>query len=80
MGRTLLKRTGELLAVLLIVSFGTFILVSLLPNDTAVSILGPGRAQAEYDGVREELCLNEPLLLRYLDWLGSALTGDLGTR
>ncbi len=79
MGRTLLKRAGELLAVLLIVSFGTYMLVSLLPNDPAVSILGPGRAQAEYDSVREELGLNEPLLLRYLDWLGSALTGDLGT-
>jgi peptide/nickel transport system permease protein len=78
-GRTLLKRTGELLAVLLIVSFGTFMLVSLLPNDPAVSILGQGRAPAEYEAVREELGLNEGLLPRYADWLGSAVTGDLGT-
>jgi peptide/nickel transport system permease protein len=78
-GRTMLKRIGELVAVLLIVSFGTFLLVSLLPNDPAVSILGQGRAPAEYEAVREELGLNKGLLPRYADWLGSAITGDLGT-
>ncbi|TFV64283.1 ABC transporter permease [Geodermatophilus sp. DF01-2] len=78
MGRTLMKRAGELAAVLLIVSFGTFLLVSLLPNDPAVSILGPGRAPAEYAALREELGLDDSTLSRYLDWLGSALTGDLG--
>ncbi|MDP5181862.1 ABC transporter permease [Blastococcus sp. BMG 814] len=78
MGRTLLKRVGELAAVLLIVSFGTFMLVSLLPNDPAVTILGEGREPAEYAEVREDLGLNDPLPVRYLDWLGSAATGDLG--
>jgi peptide/nickel transport system permease protein len=78
MGRTLLKRVGELAAVLLIVSFGTFMLVSLLPNDPAVTILGEGRDPAEYAAVREDLGLNDPLPVRYVDWLGSALSGDLG--
>jgi peptide/nickel transport system permease protein len=78
MGRTLLKRAGELAAVLLIVSFGTFMLVSLLPNDPAVTILGEGREPAEYEAVREDLGLNDPLPVRYVDWLGSALTADLG--
>ncbi|RFU20559.1 ABC transporter permease [Geodermatophilus marinus] len=78
MGRTLLKRAGELAAVLLIVSFGTFMLVSLLPNDPAVVILGEGREPAEYAAVREDLGLDDPLPVRYVDWLGSAVTGDLG--
>jgi peptide/nickel transport system permease protein len=78
MGRTLLKRVGELAAVLLIVSFGTFMLVSLLPNDPAVTILGEGREPAEYAAVREDLGLNDPLPVRYVEWLGSAGTGDLG--
>jgi peptide/nickel transport system permease protein len=78
MGRTLLKRAGELVTVLLIVSFGTFMLVSLLPSDPAVAILGQGRAPEEYAALREELGLNDSTLARYVDWLGSALTGDLG--
>ncbi len=38
--RALIKRLGELIAVLLIVSFGVFLLVSLLPGDPAVAIWG----------------------------------------
>lgn len=76
--RTVLKRLGELVVVLLIVSFGTFMLVSLMPGDPAVSILGEGRAPAEYAQVRADLGLDEPALERYVDWLGSAIGGDLG--
>lgn len=76
--RKALRTILELLAVLLIVSFGTFMLVSLLPNDPAVIILGEGRLPEEYEAVRQELGLNDPLLVRYADWLGSALTGDFG--
>lgn len=76
--RTVLKRLGELVVVLLIVSFGTFMLVSLMPGDPAVSILGEGRAPAEYAQVRADLGLDEPVLERYVDWLGSAIGGDLG--
>ncbi len=78
MARTVLKRLGELVAVLLLVSFGTFMLVSLMPNDPAITILGEGHAPEEYEQVREELGLNDPLVVRYVDWLGSAVKGDLG--
>ncbi|MEV7005149.1 ABC transporter permease [Streptosporangium sp. NPDC051022] len=74
----LIKRVGELLAVLLVVSFGTFSLMSLMPGDPAVTILGDGRTPEEYAAVRTELGLDDPLLTRYWHWLSSALTGDLG--
>ncbi|WP_300681872.1 ABC transporter permease [Nocardioides sp.] len=77
--RTIGKRVGELIAVLLIVSFGTFMLVSLMPGDPAVSVLGEGRSPAEYAAVRADLGLNDPLFTRYLHWLGNAVTGNLGT-
>lgn len=73
------RKIGELIAVLLIVSFGTFMLVSLLPNDPAVVILGEGHPPEAYEAVRQDLGLNNPLLVRYFNWLGAALTGDLGT-
>lgn len=75
----MLKRFIELVIVLLVVSFGTFWLLSLIKTDPAVSILGEGRDPAEYEAVRENLGLNDPLITRYLDWLGGALRGDLGT-
>jgi peptide/nickel transport system permease protein len=77
--RSVLKRLGELVIVLLVVSFGTFMLVSLMPGDPAVSILGEGRSPAEYAAVRADLGLNDPVFERYLHWLGDALAGNLGT-
>lgn len=73
-----LTRVAELAAVLLLVSFGVFLMVALIPGDPATAILGSGKPPEQYDALREELGLNDPLLMRYLDWLGGALTGDLG--
>ncbi len=73
-----LKRVAELLAVLFIVSLGTFWLVSKMDTDPAVTMLGEGRTEAEYAAVRDDLGLNDPLLTRYWDWLSNAMTGDLG--
>lgn len=69
----------ELGAVLFLVSAGVFALVSMVPGDPAVAVLGEGRAPEEYAALRAELGLNDPVHQRYLDWLGGVLTGDLGT-
>lgn len=76
--RTVVRRLGQLVAVLALVSFGVFGLVALLPGDPAVAILGPGHPPEDYASLRTELGLDQPLLHRYVDWLGHALTGDLG--
>jgi peptide/nickel transport system permease protein len=68
----------ELAAVLLIVSFGVFLMVGLIPGDPATAILGEGKPPEQYEALRQELGLNDPILQRYFDWLGGALTGDLG--
>lgn len=77
--RKVIRRLAELIAVLFLVSFGTFWMVSLMDTDPAVSILGEGQTEAAYEEVRDDLGLNDPLLTRYADWLGSAVQGDLGT-
>lgn len=76
--RALLRRPGQLVAVLALVSFGVFLLVALLPGDPAAAILGPGHPPQDYAALRSELRLDQPLLQRYATWLGHALTGDLG--
>lgn len=76
--RAPLKRLSELVAVLLLVSFGVFMLVSLLPGDPAVVIMGEGHTPAEYAAKRTELGLDGNVFARYFEWLGNALTGDFG--
>jgi peptide/nickel transport system permease protein len=78
MSRRLALRLGELVAVLLLVSFGVFMMVSLMPGDPAVAVLGEGHTPAEYAAKRTELGLDGNVFARYVDWLGNALTGDLG--
>ncbi|WLQ32527.1 ABC transporter permease [Streptomyces castrisilvae] len=76
--RRLALRGLELVGVLLVASIGVFSLVVLMPSDPAVDILGAGHSPAEYAEVRHDLGLDQPLVTRYFDWLGNALTGDLG--
>lgn len=76
--RRLAVRALELAGVLLLVSIGVFSLVALMPGDPAVDILGAGRAPSEYAELRQDLGLDQSLVTRYFDWLGGALTGDLG--
>lgn len=68
----------HLVIVLLVVSFLTFFMINLLPGDPALTITGPGASDEQIDQVREDLGLNDPLPVRYVSWLGNALTGDLG--
>jgi peptide/nickel transport system permease protein len=68
-----------LIPVLLIVSFGTFILVDLVPGDPAQQVLGPNSTAEDYERIRLDLGLDTPLLERYYDWgKGVVLHGDLG--
>lgn len=76
----LLRRLPAMLATLLVVSFLTFLLTSLLKGDPAVQILGPEGAKdpVAVATVRNDLHLDDPLPTRYVNWLGDAVTGDLG--
>lgn len=78
MTRTVIDKVIELVVVLFIVSLGTFALVSFIPGDPSVAVLGEGRAPEEYARARAEMGLDDPFLTRYWDWLSGALTGDLG--
>lgn len=79
MARYLLKRIAQTVIVMLILSIGVFLLVSLLPGDPVYAMLGDSITQEEYDIAYVQLGLDKPVLLRYVSWLGSALKGDFGT-
>jgi peptide/nickel transport system permease protein len=69
----------HLVPVLFVVTLCSFLLTSLLPGDVAVVMAGPNATPQAVTALREELQLDQPLPVRYVDWLGRALHGDLGT-
>ncbi len=75
----MIRAVVRLLIVLLLVSAGTFLLVTLIPGDPAQAILGPDQPPERYEEVRQGLSLDDPVPTRYGKWLGNAVQGDLGT-
>ncbi len=56
-----------------------FILVRILPGDPARLIAGPEALEQDVQRIREQLGLNKPLYLQFIDYMSSILRGDLGT-
>jgi peptide/nickel transport system permease protein len=67
-----------LVAIVFAATALTFAVTEILPGDAAVAILGDTATEADIKALRAELGLERPLIVRYADWLGHALTGDLG--
>lgn len=78
MAMQLLQRFARMLGVLFVVSIATFMLISLIPGDPAVAILGRSATPDQLAFVRDQLGLDQPLLERYGTWISGFLTGDLG--
>lgn len=79
---TLLKLVAQRIALglllLLAASVLIFVGTSMLPGDVAQSILGQSATPQALANLRAQLGLNEPAYLRYLQWLGGVLHGNLG--
>jgi peptide/nickel transport system permease protein len=74
-----LRRLALSVPLLLAVTLLTFLLNSLAPGDLARTLMqGEGNEQ-QYQELRHQLGLDQPLLVRYGHWLQQAATGDLGT-
>ena len=71
-------RLMSLVPVMLAVTFLSFIMLSLLPGDPAVNILGNAATPESIEQFREENRLDDPVVTRYFRWLGDAAKGDLG--
>lgn len=74
----ILRRLGIGLVSMLAVSLIIFVGTEVLPGDVAQAILGQSATPENVAALRRELGLNEPAILRYLDWLAGIVTGDFG--
>lgn len=78
MHKYIFKRLLLMIPVLIGVTFLVFFILSLTPSDPAAIILGDGATNEAIAALREEMGLNDPLLVRYFRFLSNAVRGDLG--
>ena len=70
----LLRRALEMLATLIVASFLVFVVTEFSPGNVARKTLGAFALQEQVDLLYRTLHLNDPLLVRYVRWVG-VLTG-----
>ncbi|KXF76932.1 peptide ABC transporter [Paramesorhizobium deserti] len=74
----ILKRLAIGLATLLVASIVVFTVLEILPGDPARLMLGLGASEDAVAALRDQMGLNQPLIMRYLSWAGHLLMGDFG--
>ena len=73
-----LKRILMIIPVILGITLLIFTILSLSPGDPARLMLGDNAAPEEVAQLREELGLNDPLPVRYVNYMVNAVQGDFG--
>ncbi|ALX67362.1 ABC transporter permease [Microbacterium sp. XT11] len=77
--RTVLATLATAVAVFLLATFATFALGAASGSNPAAVALGEVATQADVDRLNHQFGLDRPFLVRYLDWIAGAVTGQLGT-
>ena len=77
-GRKFFGRIVGGIFVLLGVSVLIFLLARVIPGDPARLALGPAAPPAQVEALREQLGLNEPVVVQYFHYIRQAFVGDFG--
>lgn len=81
MGKYIIKRIVQSVLVLLIMSIFAFALINAAPGNPAAAIYGGQMdklTQVERDRINTNLGLDQPVVLRYCNWVGEVIHGRLG--
>lgn len=76
--RMLLQRLALAALSLLLVSVVVYLITAVLPGDAAEELLGQDATPETLAALRAQMGLDQPLPVRYLQWLGGLLSGDPG--
>lgn len=74
----LIKQLGNVALTLFAVSFLVFAINEFSPGDVARKILGPYATADQVEKLTQQMGLDRPAVVRYLEYMGNALTGDFG--
>ncbi|TNC05649.1 ABC transporter permease [Methylobacterium terricola] len=79
MSRFLLGRLIQSAILLVVVSVIGYVILGLIPGGPLSQFgLDPGLTAADIERLKEQMGLNQPLWMRYLDWAWKLLHGDWG--
>ena len=76
--RYMIKRFLLLIPVIIGTSAVVFFIMSLAPGDPAIAVLGENATPEAIEQLREELGLNDPIIVQYGHYMWDLLHGDLG--
>ncbi|OWZ89250.1 glutathione ABC transporter permease GsiC [Sinorhizobium sp. LM21] len=74
----IVKRLLAVVPVLFGLSVIVFLVMALIPGDTATAILGAYATPENVERINRDLGLDKPLAQQYLIWIGNLLQGDFG--
>ena len=72
----IVKKALTLVGTLLLVSFIAFLLFQIVPGDPVTSMLGTEYSEERAESLREELGINKPVIVRYVNWLTDFVKGN----
>ncbi len=79
MQKYIFKRVLMLIPILIGVSFLVFTILYLSPGDPATLVLGEQATAEQIAQKREELGLNDPFVIQYVNYMKGYVVGDFGT-
>ncbi len=79
MSKYILRRLLLMIPVLIGVTFLVYFIINLTPGDPAAMILGNGATEEAVVALREEMGLNDPVIVQYGRYMKNLLSGDMGT-
>ncbi len=74
-----IKKFFSMIITLVVVSLCVFLAFNVIPGDPALRKLGTEASPELIEQTREQMGLNDPLLVRYFKWFIAFLQGDMGT-
>ena len=77
--RYILKRIIQVIPVMIGVSFLVFFLMSNAQGDAVSTIAGADATVEQVEALREEMGLNDPMLVQYGRYMWNLVRGDMGT-
>ena len=72
------KRILATIPVMLVVALFVFLLLRLSPGDPAAVIAGDYASPADIERIRQQLGLNDPIIIQFFRWFLQIIQGDLG--
>ncbi|MBQ4218815.1 MAG: ABC transporter permease [Butyrivibrio sp.] len=74
----IIKKVISMIITLVVVSLCVFLAFSIIPGDPALKKLGTEASPELIAQTREQMGLNDPVIVRYFKWFGAFLQGDMG--